>query len=1442
MSKRSNFILILALVLCVAAALAVFAGCKVNPVEWKVTYVYGNGEKNLERTVKDGEKAIEPNDPVRDGFKFDYWYSTDANTAYDFNAAVKSNLTLTAHWTEESGSSSTWKVTYVYGNGEKNLERTVNDGEKAIEPRDPEREGFKFDYWYSTDANTAYDFNTAVKGDLTLTAHWSVKYAFVNLNAGSFAEIWIDGQSDIKLENNQAPYGDIIPFKVHVSPYCLGEAVVKVNGTEITADADGWYVMEVTADTMTVTVEGLSDDRTPISGVGSLRDPYVLSTPAQFKRFADAVNSASNTRYNNATVVLGADLSFNGEELEPIGLELNSTHFAGTFDGRGHTLSDFTMKGSKGLGGLFGYVVMGEVKNVNIKNAVYNIDTTEMSNYIVGGIVAYNMGSDIFGCSFDGDINVDLNYTSVNSYIGGIVGFGQGYSDTNSATVSYCTVNADFTSNGKGPLLAVGGIAGSVLGTAGSAPFLIYNSVFNGNIGGKVILAGGIAGYLREDASIANCFASGTASANNTLGYAAAGAFVGLSEQNTAITNSYADITYSAVHASAVGDTMEGTLKGDFVGNYYPDGDKTDDGSVDSKEILILNSYLLNNNRVVAKGKYDTMPTIDFSNFTSVKTLLKWNDCEWTKEQNVLKTVVKLDQDYSINVSVTFDFDGQTVRIDGETIVGTDQGDIATYVPLNWLYQGDGQNTFKSLSNHISYGLFLDADRTIRLPSAMLVSSNITVYVGFADYSSVAAEYFVTDAYGEQARLVFDDNGMLTMTYGGKIARYVYVYDGEKILIKDGYFAYMFFESANGSSLIADFYATVNGNELVIFDNLFYVGSKTLSAYKGNAVMGDWYDADQSVYTFNLDGTGLKVTTSTLETLFDYTIDGNNVTIKIGGVTYNAVLSQDGRKIVCDNGLTLSLDKFDIFAGDWETDFNNPVSVTFDGMGSMTFGQEEFGYTVRDGVIIFEKGTAIINENGLIDITFDGNKYTLARAYSYRGTWYDSGYDYTVVFEGIGVDGYGTGYDSQGVTFTYCVEKDGDSTSASGDGYVISLYLRMSLYGYGSYAKETVKGQEFITFAIYYAQSGAILDNFILAYYDPLQGDWDDADGVTYSFNGLGAYDVNEFGDNMEWVLEGEVTVTENGQSQTVRYNYNRETRKATFTYNESQYVVTVDMLGNVKFSVSGGTEQDLYAPDAYAGLSLIGEDCFISFNGKSASGRGEATVIMGTNKQTYAYTLNGLTVTLLKDNVTAYTIALDTQSGYMVLSGSGANITLGVYSPMSGNTYIASNGLYVSVGSFNMAGEAEGTIFGNDAVFLMQSEDQLAIYINGELQYYLVQSKDINNVGLYDVYGEFIAMLVIPDGLMGEYTAQDGTSFQFDGRSLVIGYYANVTFVKDDTEVYYYYSVNEDGSYSVFALDRTGEYDEKIEVYTVYTTQHDGATEYVSQDGTSIWIVAVEA
>lgn len=79
-------------------------------------------------------------------------------------------------------------VTYAYGAlGGTYATQIVQAGEKAIEPDVPSRQGYQFTDWYLDD--TKYDFDTAVTGDMTLTAKWTANSYTIAFDT--------DGGSDI---------------------------------------------------------------------------------------------------------------------------------------------------------------------------------------------------------------------------------------------------------------------------------------------------------------------------------------------------------------------------------------------------------------------------------------------------------------------------------------------------------------------------------------------------------------------------------------------------------------------------------------------------------------------------------------------------------------------------------------------------------------------------------------------------------------------------------------------------------------------------------------------------------------------------------------------------------------------------------------------------------------------------------------------------------------------------------------------------------------------------------------------------------------------------------------------------------------------------------------------------------------------------------------------
>ena len=84
------FVVIAAIALCMGVT-----ACAAK--NYTVTFT-GEGVTETTQTVAEGGTVIEPNDPVRDGFTFEGWYLGEEK--YDFSTPVKSDITLTAKWSE----------------------------------------------------------------------------------------------------------------------------------------------------------------------------------------------------------------------------------------------------------------------------------------------------------------------------------------------------------------------------------------------------------------------------------------------------------------------------------------------------------------------------------------------------------------------------------------------------------------------------------------------------------------------------------------------------------------------------------------------------------------------------------------------------------------------------------------------------------------------------------------------------------------------------------------------------------------------------------------------------------------------------------------------------------------------------------------------------------------------------------------------------------------------------------------------------------------------------------------------------------------------------------------------------------------------------------------------------------------------------------------------
>lgn len=157
-----------------------------NAKSIKVNFINGVSKNTV--TVKYGEKVAKPADPTKEGYVFNGWKLN--GQAYDFNAVVKSAITLTADWKEaEDAVFYTITLNLDGGNGEASV-RVLENGTPTIP--NPTKEGYEFKGWVKEDGS-AYTPGP-VTADFTLKATWEESQGTVGPRPTVYTPNWTPNQ------------------------------------------------------------------------------------------------------------------------------------------------------------------------------------------------------------------------------------------------------------------------------------------------------------------------------------------------------------------------------------------------------------------------------------------------------------------------------------------------------------------------------------------------------------------------------------------------------------------------------------------------------------------------------------------------------------------------------------------------------------------------------------------------------------------------------------------------------------------------------------------------------------------------------------------------------------------------------------------------------------------------------------------------------------------------------------------------------------------------------------------------------------------------------------------------------------------------------------------------------------------------------------------------
>lgn len=239
--------------------------------------------------------------------------------------------------------------------------------------------------------------------------------------------------------------------------------IMQANGTNALLDGDTQRVYVAEAEEITIDSGGIDDNYTvtyspkdPCTGINKYTwgmpnntfyytisaktnediswyigqenvSEYTLETTAQLFGFAALVNGTAkradgtlvnSVNFSGKTIYLANDVDVSGYEWIAIGYSdgYTPTAFAGTFDGKGHTVTLTLDTIGQSYVGFFGYVT-GTVKNLTVDGSVKADSTGSNGIGHAAGVVAYLAGGTVEMC-----VNKAGVTTNVCRYTAGIVG------------------------------------------------------------------------------------------------------------------------------------------------------------------------------------------------------------------------------------------------------------------------------------------------------------------------------------------------------------------------------------------------------------------------------------------------------------------------------------------------------------------------------------------------------------------------------------------------------------------------------------------------------------------------------------------------------------------------------------------------------------------------------------------------------------------------------------------------------------------------------------------------------------------------------------------------------------------------------------------------------------------------------------------------------------
>ena len=1234
----------------------------------------------------------------------------------------------------------------------------------------------------------------------------------------------VKDESEVTEYTVKAVIGQPFSFKINMSSYYVQDYDVSYNTEVLTPDANGVYTIESVDGDATVSVTGAVEEASFLErgdGDGSAENPFRLSRPIDLYNMAAIVNNSFLVGYNALHYKLVADIDMKGEQLYVAGDASSSTAvFCGTFDGDGHTISNFYITDEVvdqsnfaheylPYVGLFGYAAAttnspAVIKDVTLSN--YEVIThpgAAGAGAYVGSLLGYGIGVEISGCTLEnGTVSAEGDDNQM-ICMGGVAGVLQAaYSNSSSSLITFDSYvygcGTDVEIIGSGSPRSSGGVVGYLISADKDAIAYVADCYALGNVTGGMH-AGGIVGTLGMFSSVANSYATGEIIANNYISMqglsddykgAYAGGIVGYSENDAIISNCYSGVTYTYAQSSN-GAAWQAT------GDICAMSAKAGEVSITSAPVIILNS----------------LTSSTAANDETFKNTLGWSEREWAFN-GTYPTLNPVSDDVSDEITITVK-SGDTTLFTADKTVGAGYSAIC-----HWYSDGSLDEYYENTDGKRSFGYYFDKELKNKVMNGYVPTGDITLYVGLADYSEVTGRYYldsvgatsddsltdgrINDFQAGSAYIELLEDGVVNFRYGGLTYTSVYTYDGQKVTLLYSDVLSSIYTDDRTEGAYCSFVGEIDGNKMTLSavanlvqstsgeTTLYDEVTVTVEAIKEEnlGIYGRYYGSDRTVYYFAKDGNGTATANTGAVSSFKFTVnEDGTVTSALGNIR----LAQDG-SVSAVNGATLT--KLDDFYGTWVTSDNSIQSVVFNGRGSVTYiyysDTYSTDYTVEDGVATYmvdgETVTATV-EGGLLTI----NGVTYAQDNTYTGRWFYSNDKEQVVLDlkGIGTDGYGQAIISYmgGVVKDVAAEYD---ITRTGNTDYIRVYVGNELYAEltmsDSATQKIISGMFYsLHYDSYYASVSFYL-------YDNFEGTWSStvAEFDSITFNGKGAYDVAATENS--FAIRGTVSVrTEGGSVTTGTYSLNTAVA-GTMTVGGKTYNLFYDEQTGM-FTMSGDGKDVTFAHrDSWYGVVLYDESgASYTFDGKGYVG-GKVS------------TQNGELDYVIEDGMPVIGgVELEKNGKTFSYGGTELSLKTGFAGEWvaSGNrplTITEANSDFVSILTFG--GQQYEFIYNAQSNSLERAGktavDKAVVKLLG--------TNELSVTGLFEGDDAYLSCInaSATDGWTGTYTAADGSSYTFDGLGSAVYGRGTVVYKNGTTEITYSYSVDEFGIPTIMEDDIT--------------------------------------